>query len=52
MGIENSGEPLTPDYAKPPFPAQKQPMPEAIDAMQPRPDHGETSYKGSGNQRG
>jgi hypothetical protein len=31
------------DYPKPPFP------PRATDAMQPRPKHGETSYKGSGN---
>jgi len=40
------------DYPKPPFPAQKQPMPGSTDAMQPRPDHGETSYKGSGKLKG
>ena len=40
------------DYPKPPFPSQKQPMPGATDEMQPRPDHGETSYKGSGRLRG
>ena len=43
---------MTPDYPKPPFPAQKQPMPGSTDAMQPRPDHGETSYKGSGRLLG
>jgi len=39
-------------YPKPPFPAQKQPMPGSTDAMQPRPDHGEISYKGSGKLKG
>ena len=43
---------MTPDYPKPPFPAQKQPTPGSTDAMQPRPDHGETSYKGSGKLKG
>ena len=40
------------DYPKPPFPAQKQSMPGSTDAMHPRPDHGETSYKGSGKLKG
>jgi NAD(P)-dependent dehydrogenase (short-subunit alcohol dehydrogenase family) len=39
-------------YAKPPFPAQVQPMPGTTSAMNPRPDHGETSYKGSGRLNG
>src|ERR1700676_4338971 len=43
---------MTPDYPKPPFPAQKQPTPGSTDAKQPRPDHGETSYKGSGKLKG
>ena len=43
---------MTPDYPKPPFPAQKQPTPGLTDAMHPRPDHGETSYKGSGKPKG
>jgi hypothetical protein len=34
---------MAPDYPKPPFPAQKQPMPGSRDAKQPRPDHGETT---------
>ncbi len=37
-----------PDYPKPPFPQQRQPMPGRTGAMQPRPDHGEESYQGSG----
>jgi NAD(P)-dependent dehydrogenase (short-subunit alcohol dehydrogenase family) len=40
------------DYPKPPFASQKQPMPGATDLMQPRPDHGEASYKGSGRLAG
>lgn len=32
---------------KPQFPAQKQPMPGLTAKMEPRPDHGETSYRGS-----
>jgi hypothetical protein len=43
---------MTPDYPQPSFPAQKQPPPGSTDAMQPRPDHGETSYKGSGKLKG
>src|ERR1700710_178140 len=44
--------PMTSEYPKPPFPSQKQPMPGSTDAMQPRPDHGETSYRGSGKLKG
>ena len=44
---------MTPDYPEPPFSAQKQPTPGSTDAMRPRvPDHGETSYKGSGKLKG
>ncbi len=39
-------------YPKPPFPPQSQPMPGATARMEPRPDHGETSYKGSGKLAG
>ncbi len=35
-------------YPKPPFPAQSQPWPGLAGKMDPRPDHGETSYVGSG----
>jgi NAD(P)-dependent dehydrogenase (short-subunit alcohol dehydrogenase family) len=40
------------DHAKPPFPGQKQPMPGKTDAMEPVPDHGEKSYRGSGRLAG
>lgn len=36
---------------EPPFPKQKQAMPGSTAQMQPRPDHGEESYKGSGRLR-
>jgi NAD(P)-dependent dehydrogenase (short-subunit alcohol dehydrogenase family) len=39
-------------YPKPPFPRQEQPWPGLARDMQPRPDHGETSYKGSGRLLG
>lgn len=35
-------------YPKPPFPRQPQPVPGLAAEMDPRPDHGETSYRGSG----
>ena len=40
------------EHPKPPFPAQQQPMPGATPDMDPRPDHGENSYKGSGKLKG
>ena len=43
---------MTPDYPKPPFPSQRQPMPGVTDKMEPRPDHGERSYQGSGKLKG
>ena len=39
-------------YPKPPFKEQKQPWPGLASKMDPRPDHGETSYKGSGRLTG
>ena len=39
------------DTPEPPFPDQPQAMPGTTDAMTPRPDHGEESYKGSGRLR-
>ena len=35
------------DFPRPPFPEQQQPVPGTTDKMNPRPDHGEDSYKGS-----
>jgi hypothetical protein len=39
-------------YPKPPFAPQRQPWPGLASKMSPRPDHGETSYKGSGRLTG
>ncbi|RWR04421.1 SDR family oxidoreductase [Paenirhodobacter populi] len=40
------------DYPKPPFPEQHQSLPGSFMKMQPRPDHGETSWKGAGRLKG
>lgn len=42
----------TTKYPKPPFNAQSQPWPGLAGKMDPRPDHGETSYRGSGRLAG
>ena len=39
-------------YPQPPFAIQQQPWPGLTSKMNPRPDHGETSYKGSGRLAG
>src|SRR6201996_2525465 len=39
-------------YPKPPFKKQKQPWPGLASEMDPPPDHGEKSYKGSGRLQG
>ena len=39
-------------YPKPPFKGQTQPWPGLVSKMDPRPDHGEKSYKGSGRLSG
>ncbi len=38
----------TPDFPKPPFPRQQQPVPGLSAAMDPQPDYGEDSYVGTG----
>ncbi len=42
----------TSKYPKPPFERQSQPWPGLAGKMNPKPDHGETSYKGSGRLAG
>ncbi len=42
----------TSKYPKPPFKTPMQPWPGLASKMDPRPDHGETSYKGSGRLKG
>jgi hypothetical protein len=39
-------------YPKPPFKQQTQPWPGLARDMDPKPDHGETSYRGSGRLAG
>lgn len=39
-------------YPHPPFQAQQQPWPGLAGRMNPRPDHGETSYRGTGRLNG
>ncbi|WGR62502.1 glucose 1-dehydrogenase (plasmid) [Paracoccus ferrooxidans] len=40
------------DYPKPPFPKQQQSLPGSFRNMDPRPDHGEESWKGAGRLEG
>src|SRR4051794_7747858 len=42
----------TKKYPQPPFKKQEQPWPGLSGKMEPRPDHGEHSYKGSGRLAG
>jgi len=42
----------TTKYPRPPFESQTQPWPGLASQMTPRPDHGETSYRGSGRLKG
>lgn len=46
--IKMSKDEKMPDYPKPPFKGQSQSWPGLASKMEPRPDHGETSYKGTG----
>ncbi len=57
--VPRSKETASPDlvdpttkYPRPPFSSQSQPWPGLAGKMTPRPDHGETSYKGSGRLTG
>lgn len=51
MAAQDLIDPVT-RYPKPPFKKQSQPWPGLAGKMEPRPDHGETSYKGSGRLTG
>ncbi|MEJ2880514.1 SDR family oxidoreductase [Pedobacter sp. GR22-6] len=50
--LQLSLEDPTTKYPRPPFKEQSQPWPGLAGKMEPRPDHGETSYKGSGRLAG
>jgi NAD(P)-dependent dehydrogenase (short-subunit alcohol dehydrogenase family) len=43
---------MSADFPRPPFPQQQQPMPGRSSDMNPQPDYGESSYKGSGRLAG
>lgn len=51
MSEQQMIDPVT-RFPKPPFKKQSQPWPGLAGKMEPRPDHGETSYKGSGRLAG
>src|SRR6202789_3164458 len=51
MSGNNVSDPRT-KYPEPPFPEQRQPWPGLASKMQPRPDHGEKTYRGSGRLTG
>jgi len=51
MTPEKLQDPAT-KFPKPPFKGQEQPWPGLASKMEPRPDHGEKSYKGSGRLLG
>ena len=53
--VQSTLQPLhdpTTKYPKPPFKGQSQPWPGLASKMDPRPDHGESSYRGSGRLAG
>lgn len=56
QGKQDKGGPKVTDptkkYPRPPFRFEQQPWPGLASKMNPRPDHGETSYKGSGRLQG
>jgi len=49
--VQHMQDPVS-KYPKPPFKRQSQPWPGLAGKMEPKPDHGETSYKGSGRLAG
>ena len=55
LSPRTDGEPLqdpTTKYPRPPFEKQSQPWPGLASKMDPKPDHGEASYRGSGRLAG
>jgi NAD(P)-dependent dehydrogenase (short-subunit alcohol dehydrogenase family) len=52
MADQHTMQDPTSQYPKPPFPKQKQPEPGLTSEMDPRPDHGEDTYRGSERLQG
>jgi hypothetical protein len=49
--VQHMQDPVS-KYPKPPFKRQSQPWPGLAGKMEPKPDHGESSYKGGGRLAG
>jgi len=52
MTMQNDKKLVPVEFSKPPFAEQKQPIPGLASKMDPVPDHGETSYRGTGRLTG
>ncbi|WP_370675519.1 SDR family oxidoreductase [Pleomorphomonas sp. PLEO] len=52
MNKSTEARPHYPDYPKPPFPEQTQELPGSFKLMDPKPDHGEQSWRGAGRLEG
>ncbi|UYQ94425.1 SDR family oxidoreductase [Chitinophaga horti] len=52
LGATTTAENPVTQYPQPPYPEQSQEMPGTEQAMNPKPDHGETTYKGTGKLEG
>lgn len=52
MTTQNDKTLVPVEFSKPPFAEQKQPIPGLASKMDPVPDHGETSYRGTGRLTG
>lgn len=52
MADQHTMQDPTTQYPQPPFPKQKQPEPGLTSEMDPRPDHGEETYRGSERLKG
>jgi NAD(P)-dependent dehydrogenase (short-subunit alcohol dehydrogenase family) len=50
--LQIGGQIMSHNYPTPPYPSQQQSMPGSTAKMDPRPDHGEDSYKGSARLNG
>ncbi|MGE1564048.1 SDR family NAD(P)-dependent oxidoreductase, partial [Pantoea septica] len=52
MSNQNDKTLVPVEFPKPSFPGQKQPVPGLASKMDPVPDHGETTYRGTGRLTG
>lgn len=52
MNTSSEASPRYPEYPKPPFPKQTQQLPGSFRLLDPPPDHGEQSWRGSGRLEG